>query len=350
MSWWQNTKRFAGKVVAPAAIGYDYLSGKSEGEDDIRAAGGALSAGAGGWAGATQGAVIGATLGSAVPVVGTAAGGIIGGIVGSIGGSSLGGWAFDRADDFVRGNSGSDSDRNNNVAGVIAGSTVAAGVGAKYLNKGKNMRIPFNPWQAFTTAAGSGIPAHVAAAAAAKQTAQTYGPMVASAAGKVLSHPATKIGALTVGGYMLNDALGNPIGGITDAATGGATNFKQNQNDELGYAHEKRRIKDRVAAGFSGMKAEDGGMTLEQYFDNHLKRAEAASDPYGYIQTAMRAVDEQTNQLMENRGYRVGDYVMKQGLMEGLFNHQNNMAGKAIDGYWQNRAANNQTIAGMFRR
>lgn len=116
---WQNAGRIAGTAfnrVMPVVGGViDYSAGKEEGEDDIRAAAGAIGSTAGGLAGAAKGAAIGAGIGSVVPFVGTAAGGLVGGLIGGIGGSLAGGWSADRADEFVRGkNTGINKQYSNN--------------------------------------------------------------------------------------------------------------------------------------------------------------------------------------------------------------------------------------------
>ena len=102
--------------AAPAIGGYiDYARGKAEGEDDVRAAAGAVGSTLGGWAttaAATKaGAAAGAAIGTAIaPVAGTTIGGAIGGLAGFGAGlvtqglgSFAGGWTADRLDETVRG-------------------------------------------------------------------------------------------------------------------------------------------------------------------------------------------------------------------------------------------------------
>lgn len=96
---WQNAGRIAGQAVNTGGnilgSGFDYVSSKAEGEDDIRAAAGALGSGLGGWGAALKGAALGSAFGPA----GAFAGGLIAGMAGDF----AGGWAADRLDEFVRG-------------------------------------------------------------------------------------------------------------------------------------------------------------------------------------------------------------------------------------------------------
>jgi hypothetical protein len=106
------------KAISRAApvigAGFDYLEGRSLGEDRTRAAVGAAGSAAGGWYGAGQGALGGAALGTltgpAAPIASPilAVGGAIGG---GLIGSGVGGWAADRVDGLIRGDRGAGRQR-----------------------------------------------------------------------------------------------------------------------------------------------------------------------------------------------------------------------------------------------
>lgn len=53
--------------------------------------------------------------------------------------------------------------------------------------------------------------------------------------GQVASeHPYLSAGSQVVGGYLANRFLGNPVGGVVDAATFGITNFRENEWENRG--------------------------------------------------------------------------------------------------------------------
>lgn len=314
-----NGIRNSGARLGPldAAFGYlDYQQGKGEGEDDFRAAGGAAASTLGGWGGALAGGATGAALGSVVPGVGTLIGGAVGTVVGGMGGGFGGGWAFDRADEAVRGNSERSSDRSltqqNNLSGPLAAGSVLAGSGiaAAQLLKGK--KPMFNPiseykmlrgmgssrWDSLTDVAGRG------------------GQYLVDSSGKIVAHPAAKIGAGVGAGVIANSMLGNPVGGAVDYATGGATDFKANVRDELGLQHEVARQK-RLVAATGG--ADDALSTI-----NAFKELEPYLNPNHPWYQEARKQSRQDDIWQDNR-------ILRNAAFDGKFK----LGSDNLSAYWQ---------------
>lgn len=356
MNWAQAARNSGARLGPVDAIfaGLDYKQGKDEGEDDLRALGGAGASAAGSWAGAVSGGTTGAAIGTALGgPVGTVIGGAIGTIGGGLGGGNAANWAFDRADEFVRGSQGKAKaqsapqiQESNSLGPLAVGAgIIGAGVAATQILRGKKMPFRLDPVETFRAMKAGGAGLQESLGVASRAGLKQGGEILES----VAKNPAARAGAILVGGVWVNAQTGNPIGGAMDMASGGATDFKANENDQLGYAHNQRQIDDQIKAANGGISATDTDSIMGKY-SSLIEKMEASQDPNGYLQKSMRAADEQGNMLMENRGYRVGDYVMQQELAKGAFDQSNSMAAKAADGYWQNRAANNQTVAGMFRR
>jgi hypothetical protein len=114
----------AGRVLPAVVAGLDYLDGRSQGEDRVRAAVGAGGAAAGAWYGAAQGgmggAALGALTGPAAPIASPVLG-FVGAVGGGFAGSGVGGWAADRVDGLIRGDRG--SGKQAPVSRAIASST-----------------------------------------------------------------------------------------------------------------------------------------------------------------------------------------------------------------------------------
>lgn len=180
LGWLGRSVTSLGPLDALGA-GMDYVQGKEEGEDDVRAIAGAAGSTAGGWGGAMAGAALG-TAAIPIPVVGTA----VGAIAGSMLGGFAGGWGADRADELIRGKKGNTNDLGDVAKGAAGVGLLAAG-GAYGLNKGKKSMgfIPSQAWQM----------------------------------GRSLQRPAA-IGGALVAGTVANNMMGNPIGGAIDATTG----------------------------------------------------------------------------------------------------------------------------------
>lgn len=327
-----NSIRNSGARLGPldAAFGYlDYQQGKGEGEDDFRAAGGAAASTLGGWGGALAGGATGAALGSVVPGVGTLIGGAVGTVVGGMGGGFGGGWAFDRADEVVRGNTSnrgsryySQSKKNDLAEPLAAGAVLAgSGIAAAQLLKGK--KPMFNPiseykmlrgmgasrWDSLTDVAGRG------------------GQYLVDSSGKIIAHPAAKIGAGVGAGVIANNMLGNPVGGAIDYATNGMSDFKANARDELGLQHEVARQK-RLVAATGG--ADDALNTLDGY-DDALKQFEALLNPnHPWIVEA------------EKRARRQDIWQDQRKLRDAAFAGRFKLGAANLDAYWQrlNNSAN----------
>lgn len=239
MGWMGKVAKVGGAAITPLLTVGDYVSGKQEGEDDIRAGIGAAGSGLGGWGGAAAGAAVGTAI---MPGVGTA----VGGIVGGIGGSIAGGWTGDRADELVRGNAGINNRNGDNKMATMGqphydynqqqnsfdfGDLV--GLGALGY-AGNELRKSFNQYGNVSN------PMEVAA------RAKTYGATTGQAykvAGNVLKDDviksssrairkmpvAGKVVAAGLGLKLLDDFFGNPVaktvGGVIDAATGDRTDF-----------------------------------------------------------------------------------------------------------------------------
>lgn len=240
LGWLGRSMTSLGPLDALGA-GMDYVQGKEEGEDDVRAIAGAASSTAGAWGGAMAGAALG-TAAIPIPVVGSA----VGAIAGSMLGGFAGGWGADRADELIRGKKGNTNDLGDVAKGAAGVGLLAAG-GTYGLNKkGKTMNtamIPYDPEQA--ARAGKVISAsdwalyeemkrHQAtqAANATPPRSPTTPPRTpvqqipmpepwqgARRVASSLKWPAA-IGGALVAGTVANNMMGNPIGGAIDATTG----------------------------------------------------------------------------------------------------------------------------------
>lgn len=255
--------------------GFDYMGGKAEGEDDIRAAAGAVGSAAGGWGGAMGGAATGAAIGSIVPGIGTVIGGGIGALVGGGLGSFAGGWGADRIDQAVRGNRGAnalersqESDTSRNVI-AGAGAVGAGAYGLNKLSKGKDMYSP--QMQAEMLRRGVN-PARVNMASGAGQfvdnAAATPGAILRGTPG--WAKAAGVLGA----GVLANNALGNPVGGAIDAVTGGRTDFRPNTavDDLIENRMEADRYADSMYDKQIARQREQTGFGNQREYQDYLNQ------------------------------------------------------------------------------
>lgn len=334
-----NGIRHSGVRLGPLDVvfaGLDYKQGKDEGEDDFRAAGGAGASTIGGWGGAVAGGTAGAAIGSVVPGLGTAIGGAVGAVVGSMGGGFGGGWLFDRADETVRGKSHapstfnqSTSSRSDSGSNALAPLAIAggAGVAGYQLLKGKGIKNMWNPIKEFQIARQMGAKPLEAALDVAGQSSKYF----VDATGKVIAHPATKVGAGLGVGIVANNIAGNPLGGTIDYLSGGSTNLKANDKDDLGQQHEIKRTRSLLGLPSNNtLAASDGSQILDDYLFKTLGRDYIDPDS-SYNKRLRELADEK-------------DIKSEQSLMRlGKFGLQNSMAQKNLEGYWigRNNSANN---------
>lgn len=244
--WARNAGKYAGPIANTAFGVLDYADGKAQGEDDIRAAAGAIGSTVGGIGGVAAGAATGAAIGSVIPGAGTAIGGLVGGaiglgstLIGGYLGNQVGGWAADRTDELIRGNKGVKNsnmatfnqgmqpynykqaqEEKNNQWGILDGVAIGAGVYGTASASNTAHRTFSNPQQIYNTAR------------------QTFGTTPNQAARVAVSNVGADVmrtvrnmpkgGKYALAGaalYGANKILGNPVGGIADAVTGNAWDF-----------------------------------------------------------------------------------------------------------------------------
>lgn len=255
-----NSIRNSGVRLGPldaVFAGADYLQGKQDGEDDLRAAAGAAGSTLGGWGGAMAGGSAGAAIGSVVPGLGTAIGGAIGAIAGGTLGGFAGGWGADRVDETIRG-------KNNNMAGFYSrngyedynpnqqntfedlGNFASAGLlgyagfqgGKSALNAAKDIG-----YDGYKTAVNSGIPRR-----------QVLGAMASDIARNTSLGKGAKIAGAAGAALLANNLLGNPVGKLIDTATGQATNldndpantYKSQMRQNANMSREQSRLQGQL--------------------------------------------------------------------------------------------------------
>lgn len=229
--------------------GFDYKEGLDQGEDGIRAAAGAAGSTLGGWGGAAAGAAMG-TVAIPIPVVGTVVGALAGGALGGFGG----GWGADRVDEAVRGNQGARESERNTDRNLATTTAITGGVGAGALavTKNKNMVNPLQQAQALARNFPLAYPGVAKGASNLSGAAQGMAGTAKNAIGGVAKR--VPLRSMGIGGAVLgtvaavNNATGNPIGGVIDAVTGNAMNLRPDDGPNYNADREAGRYNPSTAA------------------------------------------------------------------------------------------------------